>query len=163
MISIIVGQSKNRVIGKDNDLPWYLPDDLKHFKELTTGSTVIMGRKTYDSILARLGGPLPNRTNIVVTHNLDFESDRAIVVHSLQEAIDSVEDDKAFIIGGARIYEQALPLVDRIYLTEIDSEVDGDTYFPALDMAEWHETTREHHDADTKHAFAFDFVTYDRK
>jgi dihydrofolate reductase len=161
MISIVVAQARNRVIGKSSDLPWYLPADLKHFKDLTTGHAVIMGRKTHDSIFARLGKPLPNRANIVVTHQEDFAPKGVIVAHSVEEALGLAEGE-VFIIGGAQIYEQALPYVDSIYLTQIEADIDGDTYFPELNSAEWTQTAQEAHVADDKNQFDYTFITLER-
>lgn len=138
MISIIVAMSKkDRVIGKDNDLPWNIPEDLKHFKETTKGHPIIMGRKTFESI----GRPLPKRTNIIVTRNIEYGQDGAIVVHSLEEAIEEAKqhDDQLFIIGGASIYKEALEkdLVDQLIITEVVMDVEGDTFFPELDDSNW--------------------------
>lgn len=162
MISIIVARAKNGVIGSQNDLPWYLPDDLKRFKELTTGHVVIMGRKTYESILKRLGKPLPNRRNIVITRDAAFVADGAEIVHSLDEALEVTGDQEVFIIGGAQIYELALPRIDRLYITEINAEIDGDVYFPTIVAEEWQEIARQPHPQDEKHSYAFDFVSYQR-
>jgi dihydrofolate reductase len=162
MVSLLVAYAQNRVIGKDNDLPWYLPADLKRFKELTTGQTVIMGRKTFDAIIARNGKPLPNRTNIVITRDPDYAFEGALVAHSIPEALVQVASDQEnFIIGGAQIFEQSLPLADRIYATEVQADIDGDAYFPEL-SAEWHEVGRESHKADEKNNFDYDYVTYEK-
>jgi dihydrofolate reductase len=161
MNSIIVAMAHNDVIGSSNDLPWYLPADLKRFKELTTGHTVVMGRKTYDSIYARLKGPLPNRTNIVVTRDAVFQAPGCMVVHDLETALKG-QPDEVFVIGGAQIYEQALPAVNKLYITEVDAEVDGDTYFPPLNRKEWRETNRESHKKDDKNKYEYSFVTYER-
>ncbi|MEO1434782.1 MAG: dihydrofolate reductase, partial [Bacteroidota bacterium] len=128
-ISIIVAQTENRVIGKDNDIPWYLPADLKYFKKVTTGHHIIMGRKCYESI----GRPLPNRANVILTRRMDFHAEGCIVTHSLEEALDIArrnEETEAFIIGGGEIYNLAMPLVDQIYLTQVHTELEGDIYFP---------------------------------
>ena len=162
MTSIIVAIAKNNVIGKSNDLPWYLPADLKHFKEITTGHTVVMGRKTFDSILARLGKPLPNRTNIVVTRDKTFESPGAIAVNSLEEVLNFNDSQELFIIGGAEIYKQSLEKADRLYVTEVDAEIDGDTYFPVIDKNIWHETSRDTYAADEKNPYDYAFVVYER-
>lgn len=130
IISIIVAHSKNMAIGKKNKIPWHIPDDLKRFKLFTTGHAVIMGRKTFQS----LGQPLPNRTNIVISH--DFKHGGAIVVPSLEEAIKKakeIEEEEIFIIGGGKVYAEALPLIDRLYVTTIDQKVDGDAFFPEYD------------------------------
>ncbi len=126
MISIIAALGKNRVLGKDNELLWRIPDDLKRFKELTTGHPIIMGSKTYESI----GKPLPNRTNIVLTKDSDYEAPGTIVVHSLEEAFEKAENEEIFVIGGGQIYALALPYADKLYLTLIDDKKEGDTFFP---------------------------------
>lgn len=162
MLSIVVAAAKNNVIGRSNDLPWYLPADLRHFKEITTGGTVIMGRKTYESIYARLGKPLPNRRNIVVTRE-QRETDGVEFVHSVKEALELAGQNKeAFVIGGAQIYEQALPLVNKIYMTEVAADINGDTFFPDLDKSVWRETSRESHSSDEKNEYDYAFVTLER-
>jgi dihydrofolate reductase len=137
-ISIIAAIGKNRVLGKNNKLLWQIPDDLKRFKELTLGHPVIMGRKTYESILASLGKPLPGRTNIVVTRNPEYSVPEGVIVaHSLPEALSYAKDgagaDEIFVGGGGQLYEAALPFVDRLYLTLIDDEQEGDSFFPAYE------------------------------
>ncbi|MBX2967704.1 MAG: dihydrofolate reductase [Cyclobacteriaceae bacterium] len=163
-ISLIAALTENRVIGKDNDLPWHLPDDMKYFMQTTKGHPVIMGRKNYDSIPEKFK-PLPNRTNIVVTRQKDFVAEGCIVTHSLNEAIDEATNlapDEIFIIGGAEIYRQGMPKATRLYLTEIKGTVIGDTFFPDVDKTAWKETSRVHHPADDRHRFAFDFVIYEK-
>ncbi len=129
-ISAVAAISKNRVLGKDNGLIWAIPEDLKRFKQLTTGHSVIMGRKTYESI----GKPLPNRTNIIITRDQKFTAEGCIVVHSIDEALQKANSDKEiFVIGGGQIYKEMLPKTDRLYLTVIDQEAEGDTYFPTYD------------------------------
>ncbi len=158
-LTLIAAISENRVIGRDNDLAWHLPDDLKRFKELTRGHHVIMGRKTYES----MGRPLPKRTNIVITTQKDYQAPGCIVVHTLKEAIQKAENDsQPFIIGGGNIYAQALPLADTMELTEIHAHVEGDTYFPEVDTRQWQVIFKESHPADDKHEYAFDFLTYQR-
>lgn len=156
MIHLVVAVAENGAIGKDNQLLWHLPDDLKQFKKLTSGHTVVMGRKTYESI----GKPLPNRTNVIITRNENYEAPGCIVVSSLEQAIQTESD--VYIIGGAEIYQQALPFTDRIHLTEVQASVEGDTFFPKLDSAKWHELSRETHPTDEKHRYAFDFVELER-
>lgn len=130
MISLIVAHDENRVIGYQNDLPWYLPGDLKYFKEMTMGKPMIMGRKTYDSI----GRPLPGRRNIVITRNEDFTAEGIEVVGSLEEALALVEgEEEVMIIGGAQIFEQSMAIADRLYITFIDHSFKGDTYFPSYE------------------------------
>lgn len=155
--------ANNRVIGKSNDLPWYLPADLKHFKELTTGHAVIMGRKTFDSIVQRLGMPLPNRTNIVVTRDQDYKSEGVIVAHSIEEAIRDAKDQEIFVIGGEQIFNLALPLTDRLMTTEVSANIDGDTYFPEYDKNTFVEVAREDHVKDDKNPYNYSFVTLQRK
>ena len=164
-ISLIAALDKNRVIGKNNDLPWHLPDDMKYFMQTTTGHPVIMGRKNFDSIPEKYK-PLPGRTNIVLTRQKDFQYHGVLVGHSPEEAIRLAEKENGveiFIIGGAEIYKLFLHQADFLYLTEINTEVEGDTFFPAFDPAEWTEIRRTHHEKDQRHTFAFDFVLYERK
>jgi dihydrofolate reductase len=134
-INMVAAIGKNRVIGKGNQLLWTIPEDLKRFKQLTTSHPVIMGRKTFDSIAAMLGKPLPNRTNIVITRDTAWGYDGVVVAHSLDEALAKAGelDQEVFVIGGAQIYEQALPYTDRLFLTLIDDEKEGDAYFPAYE------------------------------
>ncbi|CAN5446699.1 dihydrofolate reductase [soil metagenome] len=164
-ISLIAALTTNRVIGKNNDLPWRLPDDMNYFMRTTKGHTVIMGRKNYESLPEKYR-PLPNRINIVVTRQKGFHAPGCKVVHSLEEAIELVKssnETEVFNIGGAEIFAQGLSLADRLYLTEINTTLEGDTYFPEIDKSIWRETSRVHHAADERHAFPFDFVVYDRK
>jgi dihydrofolate reductase len=165
IVSMIAAVSKNRVIGKNNDLPWKLPDDMKFFMETTKGHHTIMGRKNYDSIPQKFK-PLPHRTNIVVTRKKNFEAPGCIVVNSLEEGLRISKDNsesEIFIIGGAEIYKLGLPHAHRLYLTEIDAVIDGDTYFPEIAKDQWLERSRVHHGRDERHAYSFDFVIYDRK
>lgn len=150
----------NRVIGNRGALPWHLPEDLKHFKDLTTGSPVIMGRKTFESILAVLGKPLPKRRNIVVTRSAHYAAPGCEVTTSLVEAICLADAKPAFVIGGAEIYAQALPLADSMHLTEIDALFEGDAWFPAFDRSAWLETSRE--DRRSSSGFGYSFVSYRR-
>jgi dihydrofolate reductase len=164
-ISLIAALTKNRVIGKNNDLPWHLPDDMKYFMQTTKGHCVIMGRRNYESIPEKFR-PLPNRTNIVLTRQKAFEAANCHVVHSLSEALAFAQkqnENEVFIIGGAEIYTMALPHAQRLYLTEIDTVLEGDTFFPSYDKAQFTETSRKHHLADARHPFVFDFVVYDKK
>ncbi|MEO8497087.1 MAG: dihydrofolate reductase [Planctomycetota bacterium] len=158
--SLIVAMERNRVIGRDGDLPWHLSADLKRFKQLTTGHHIIMGRKTFASI----GRLLPGRTSVVVTRQVDFVAAGAVITHSLNDAIAaSSSDDEAFIIGGAEIYQQALPLVDRIYLTEVDADLDGDARFPDFDRTEWSVVERTEHAADERNEHSHTFTVLERK
>ncbi len=164
IVSMIAAVARNRTIGKNNDLPWKLPDDMKFFMNTTKGHYVIMGRKNYDSLHDKYK-PLPNRTNIVVTRQKDFKAPGCIVTHAVPDAMRIAKDageQEAFIIGGAEIYGLAMPDADRLYITEIDAEVEGDTFFPTFNKKEWKETSRTHHAADDKHKYAFDIVVYDR-
>jgi dihydrofolate reductase len=161
MLSAIVAMAHKNVIGKKNDLPWYLPADLKRFRELTTDHTVIMGRNTADSIIARLGHGLPNRKNIVITRHDDYQPEGFVIVHSLDEALKQADED-AFIIGGAQIFSLAFPLVKRLYVTEVDADIDGDTFFPEINPNEWHEVAREAHEKDEKNEYDYSYVTFDR-
>lgn len=161
IVSAIVAMSENRVIGKNNRLPWHLPSDLKHFKTITTGHPILMGRKTYESI----GRPLPNRTNIIITRNSTFQAAGCVVVTSIEEAVQHASSENAaeiFIIGGALVYRQLMPHIQRIYLTIVHHEFEGDAYFPKLNMNEWKESARERHPADTENAYAYSFITLDR-
>ncbi|MDA9120923.1 dihydrofolate reductase [Flavobacteriales bacterium] len=160
MISIIVAASENNVIGKNNDLIWHLPNDLKFFKKMTSGHTIIMGRKTFESV----GRPLPKRTNIIITRDTDFNPEGCVVVHSLEDALaEAAKTDKnPFIVGGEQIYRLALPLTDVVYLTRVHHEFDGDRYFPELGK-EWNEVENIPHSVDEKHSYAFTFKTYKRR
>lgn len=157
-ISIIAALAKNRVIGIHNTLPWRLPDDLRHFKALTMGHHIIMGRKTYESI----GKPLPGRTTVIITRG-DFAAPEGVkIAHALDEAIAVCgTDEEIFFVGGAQLYAQALPLADRLYLTEIQSEVEGDAWFPAFDRAQWREASRDKR-RDEASGLEYHFVVYDR-
>lgn len=161
-LTIIVAAGQNNAIGKDNKLIWHLSDDLKHFKSLTNGHHIIMGRKTFESFPK----PLPNRTHVVITRQTDYKApDNVIVVNSLEDAIDAARLDKQpFIIGGGEIYKQAMPLVDKLEITRIHSTFENaDAFFPEIDDTKWKEISRTNHDADEKHAHAFSFITYLKK
>lgn len=158
MLSIIVAADRNNVIGKDNALIWHLPNDLRYFKEKTTGHAIIMGRRTFESV----GKPLPNRRNIIITRNPDFKADGCEVVTSLNEALQLVSpDDENFIVGGEDIYRQALPVTNRVYLTRIDHAFEGDRHFPQLG-AEWELTEQTQGIVDDRNAFAHTFQTFTR-
>jgi dihydrofolate reductase len=163
MINAIVAVTKNGIIGNSGELPWYLPADLKHFKDVTMGHPVIMGRKTYDSILARIGHGLPGRQNIVVTHSDTLSSSDIITVASIESALDAAESDEPFIIGGAQIYLLAADHVQRWYVTEIDTEIDGDVVLEGFAKDEFMEVSREDHLADEKNPFDYSFVVYERR
>jgi dihydrofolate reductase len=163
-ISLIAALSTNRIIGKNNSLPWSLPDDSKYFMQTTKGHYVLLGRKNYDSLPEKYK-PLPNRVNIVITKQSEFKAPHCIVVNSLEKGLLIAQEGdelEAFIIGGAEIYSLGLPLADRLYLTEIDGIVAGDTYFPEYDKTQWKEISRKHHPDDERHLYSFDFVVYER-
>ena len=159
-ISLIVAISANNVIGKDNQLPWRLPADMKNFKQVTMGKPVIMGRNTYESI----GKPLPGRTNIVITSKPDYEAKGCTVVHSLDTALAEVSaSQEVMFIGGSTLYHEALPIVDRIYLTLIHSDFEGDTFFPHYNREQWHEVSRENFQPDEANPYPFSFIVMDRQ
>ena len=155
---LIAAVAQNGIIGKDNALPWHLPEDLKHFKQLTTGHTVLMGRKTWESLPPRFR-PLPNRLNLVMTRDPNYVAEGATVVHSVDDAIRKVDTGSTlFVIGGAELYAHTLPLADRLEITEVLADVTGDASFPAYDRQQWRETSRL---AGTSAAgLAYAFVSY---
>jgi dihydrofolate reductase len=164
-LAIIVAVAENGVIGRDNTLPWNLSEDLQHFKRITMGKPVVMGRKTYESI----GKPLPGRTNIVVTRNASFCAEGVQVAHSLHEALalareaarrDGVEE--VMVMGGADIYASAIPCADRLYITEVHASVAGDAVLPAIEWDSWRETSREHRVAQSPNPYDYSFVSYER-
>jgi dihydrofolate reductase len=155
-ISLVVAMAHDNVIGRDNGLPWgRLPEDLKHFKSVTLGKPVLMGRKTFDSI----GKPLPGRTNLVLTRDKSWKAEGVVVVHSLDEAL---QGDAVSGIGGAEIYRLLLPLANRIYLTRIDADVAGDTLFPPIDYSKWMQTQVRDYAADDRNPYNMTFVTLER-
>jgi dihydrofolate reductase len=159
-IAFVVARDRRGVIGKDGRLPWRLPDDMRHVRELTVGKPLIMGRRTFDSI----GRPLPDRTTIVLTRDEAFRCEGCLVARTPDEALALARDaPEVIIFGGAGVFADFLARADRIYLTEVDAEVDGgDTYFPPLDPKQWRETERKTHPADARHPYAFAFVTLER-
>ena len=158
IVSDVVAISENHVIGKDNKLLWYLPNDLKHFKVITTDHTIIMGRKTYDSV----GKPLPKRRNIIVTRQ-DITIEGCEVVNSIEAALAlCANEEEVFIVGGAEIYKLAMPLTNRIYLTIVHKKFDGDSFFPEINKQEWKEVSREDHQPDEKNSLPYSFVTLER-
>lgn len=164
-LAMIVAQAENRVIGNDNKLPWYLPEDLKYFKRVTMGKPIIMGRKTYDSI----GRPLPGRCNIVVTRDGDWKVPGVVVVASLDAALEHASAqaeidgvDEAVVMGGAQIYRQMLPKTQRLYLTQVHAAVEGDAYFPELVAGEWREAGREDFAASDNNPYDYSFVVLER-
>ncbi|MBT8218358.1 MAG: type 3 dihydrofolate reductase [Bacteroidia bacterium] len=161
MISAIVATARNNVIGKDNDIPWYLPADLKYFKKQTLDHHILMGRKCFESI----GRPLPKRTNIVISRNPFFLASNCLVAHSVREGIDLAianDEEELFIIGGGQIYELTEPLWDRLYLTHVDLYVEGDVLFPDLDMDEWELISETHHKKDEKNEHDYTFKIFER-
>ncbi len=162
IVSAIVATAKNNVIGKDNNIPWYLPDDLKYFKAKTLNHHVIMGRKSYESI----GHPLPKRTNIIVTRNSFFIASNCLVVHTVEDGLEIARknnEEEVFILGGAQIYELSIPYLDRLYITEIDLEVEGDTFFPQLNMDEWKLVSEDPRKANEKNEHDYNFKIFERK
>ena len=160
IISFVVAMGKNKVIGKNNSLPWTMPADMKHFKDLTSGKPVIMGRKTFESI----GKPLPKRINIIITRDKDYDAQNCTVVHSIDEALEAAKNaTEVMVIGGAQIYKEFLPKANRMYLTIIDADFQGDTYFPKYDVTEWEETAYEEHEKDTENPYDYTFITLERK
>ncbi len=162
-MQLIVARARNGVIGSGGALPWRLPEDLAHFRRLTMGHSIVMGRKTWESI----GRALPGRRNIVVTRDAQWRAEGALAAHSLEQALEAAVQDgtdlrQVFVIGGAQLYAQALQLpVDTIFLTEIDADFDGDVRFPALEAGRWRECGREHFAPDATRPFGFDFVRYE--
>lgn len=160
MNSIIVAAAQNNAIGKENKMLWHMPEDLKFFKRTTTGHTVIMGRKTYES----LGKPLPNRRNIVITRQADYDVEGVEVVHSIDEALALCNpDEENFIVGGAEIYAQSMGKVDRIYFTLIYDEFDADSFFPAITQDLWQLTSESFHNADEKNPHDYNFMIYEKR
>lgn len=160
IISLIWAMDENRLIGVENRLPWKLPADMKWFRRHTLGKPIIMGRKTFDSFGGR---PLPERTNIVVTRDNDYKAEGAVVVYSIEEALQAAgKADEVMIIGGASFYEQMLPRAERLYITEVHGKFEGDAWFPDFDMGEWREVDREEHPIDEKNGYACSFLTYRR-
>lgn len=160
IIAAIVAMSENRVIGKDNKMPWHLPADLRHFKRITWNKPILLGRKTWKSI----GRALPGRTNVVITRDVDFQAEGCLVVNSIEAALAAVSNDnEIFIIGGATLYAQMLPRIERLYMTLIHAQFEGDTFFPEIDLAEWREVSRENFDPDEENPYSYSFITLDRK
>ncbi|HUQ96683.1 MAG TPA: dihydrofolate reductase [Chitinophagaceae bacterium] len=161
-ISLIVAVDEGNVIGNDNKLPWHLPADLKYFKAQTWGLPVVMGRKTFESI----GKPLPGRTSIVITRNTTWAFEKVLVVHTVSEAVAAAQNlgvKEIFIIGGAEVFETALPLAGRVYRTRIHHRFEGDVFFPELQAEDWHLTKSHTHAADEKNSYACTFEVWERK
>lgn len=160
MISIIVALSENNVVGRDNKLPWRLSADLKRLKSITMGHHLIMGRRTWES----LGRPLPGRTNIVITRDKKYNAEGGVVVHSLTEALERASgDNEIFIFGGGKIFKEAMPLVEKIYMTKVHAKIDGDTFFPSLDLTAWKVSEEENFKADEKNQYDYSFITLTKK
>jgi len=158
-ITIIAAIANNNALGKDNDLIWYLPADLKRFKKVTSGHHILMGRNTFESI----GKPLPNRTTVIITRNKAYKAEGCIVVDSIEKAIEVAKEDvKIFIIGGAEIYKQTIAsnLVDQLDITKVHHEFDADVYFPEIDSTIWKEVSREDFEADEKNTYDYSFISY---
>ncbi len=159
-ISIIVAFDENRAIGFHNQLPWHLPADLKHFKNITMGHTIVMGRKTYESI----GKPLPGRKSVVVTNNTGYWQEGITVVHSIEQAIHDLKDEnEIFIIGGAQIFRHALHLATKLYITQIHHKFEADTWFPEINIKEWDQESREDVEPDEKNEWSYSFINYSRR
>lgn len=156
MLSIIVAMDKNNLIGSNNSLPWHLPADLAYFRKITTGNTIIMGRKTFDSI----GKTLPNRNNVVITRDKSWNADNCQIFFDLDTALKN--NPNAIIIGGSNIYQQTLDKADRLYITKVDGEFTGDAYFPNIDYAKWTETKNTSNQADGSNKFKYNFLILDR-
>ena len=162
ILSAIFAMDENRLIGNKNQLPWRMPADLKHFKTITSGHPILMGRKTYESI----GRPLPNRTNIIITRDANYQAPGCRVVTSIDQALQIAAADnkqEIFIIGGAEVYKQSLPLVNKLYITIIHHQFEGDAYFPELNRAEWQEVSCEKHEADADNIYPYQFLRWERK
>lgn len=163
-VSLVAAVARNGVIGKNNDLPWHLPDDMKFFMNVTKGHYVILGRKNFESLPEKYK-PLPNRTNVVVTRQMGYTAQGCIVVNNIEDALKVAEkgnEQEAMVIGGSDIYALALPYADRLYITEIHADVEGDVVFPEFDKTVWKEVSRVPHQQDERHAYAFDFVVYEK-
>lgn len=160
MISIVVAMDKNRVIGKNNQLPWHLPADLAFFKKVTMGKAIVMGRKTHESI----GRPLPGRENIILTKNRDYQAEGCTIIHSVDDVFDleKTENGEVCVIGGAEIFKEVLACSDRLYITEIDHEFDGDTFFPPIKESDWTLVSKEQGPKDEKNPYDYYFAIYER-
>ena len=160
-LSMIAAMGKGREIGFENCLLWKLPDDMKFFRQHTLGKSILVARKTWESFGSR---PLPQRRNIVLSRDVSFSADGAEVVHDVDAALALAQGEKELmVIGGASLYEQMLPMIDRLYLTLVDADFQADSYFPVIDPSQWQEVFRQHHPVDDRHQYAFDFVILDRK
>ncbi|MDF1828944.1 MAG: dihydrofolate reductase [Cycloclasticus pugetii] len=159
MISMIVAMAENRAIGKNNELLWHLPKDFQHFKSVTMGKPILMGRKTFESI----GKALPGRKNIVITRDNNFTAEGIVIVHSITAALEATEEfDDVMVIGGASFYEQMLPVTETLYLTVVHQDFEADAFFPEIKTEEWEVVEQVKHEADEKHAYPYSFITYRR-
>ncbi|PHS27143.1 MAG: type 3 dihydrofolate reductase [Methylophaga sp.] len=159
-IALIVATDQQGLIGKDNDLPWHLSADLQYFKKVTMGKPIIMGRNTHESI----GKALPGRKNIIITKNKKYKAEDCIIVHSKEEALNECKDeDEVMVMGGASLYKQFLPRADKLYLTLVHANLEGDTWFPQWYQNEWQQISREHHLADDKNEYPYSFIVYQKK
>ncbi len=159
MISMIAAMAENRAIGKNNELLWHLPKDFQHFKSVTMGKPILMGRKTFESI----GKALPGRKNIVITRDNHFTAEDVVIVHSIAAALEATEEfDDVMVIGGASFYEQMLPMTETLYLTVVHQDFEADVFFPEIKAEEWNVVERVKHEADEKHAYPYSFITYRR-
>lgn len=161
MLSMIFANDRNYLIGKDNWIPWDIPNDLDYFKTMTTGKTIIMGRKTFESF----GKPLPNRHHVVLTRNKDFQADGCVVFHQIEDVLDYIKpfsDQEVIVIGGSEIYQQFLNYADRLYITYIDAEFEGDTYLPKFDLSNWQLTSKEKGIKNEENPYDYYFLQYDR-
>jgi dihydrofolate reductase len=161
MISLLVAMDENRVIGKDNKLPWYLPADLQYFKRITMGHPIVMGRKTYDSI----GRILPGRENVIVTRSKDYQQNGAVILHSIEDIIRyaNAHDDEVFVIGGAEIFKEILPAADKLYITNIHHAFEGDVFFPEINETEWTILSKTEGKVDEKNLYPHDFIVYGKR
>jgi dihydrofolate reductase len=161
MISLMVAMDQNRVIGKNNKLPWHLPADLQYFKKVTMGHPIVMGRKTFESI----GRVLPGRENVIVTRNQEFKAEGCVVLHDIAQIkmFADNHDEEVFVIGGAEIFKEILPFTDRLYITEIHETFEGDTFFPVIDENEWDEVSSNPGSIDEKNRYAHDFIILQKK
>ena len=159
MISMIVAMAENRAIGKNNELLWHLPKDFQHFKSVTMGKPILMGRKTFESI----GKALPGRKNIVITRDNNFTAEGIVIVHSITAALEATEEfDDVMVIGGASFYEQMLPVTETLYLTVVHQDFEADVFFPEIKTEDWEVVEQVKHEADEKHAYPYSFITYRR-
>jgi len=160
ILSMIVAHANNRIIGKDNDMPWHLPADLAYFKKITLGKPVVMGRKTYESI----GRPLPGRTNIVISRDANYSAEGIETATSVEQALALAGDvEEVMVIGGGAIYAHCLAAANRLYITHIDADIEGDTQFPEYDLSIWEKVSSEKHESDEKNAYILDFCIYERR